>query len=57
MSQQKFQESLVNKIIDGTKEKTVVFYSNLQTKAFIIFKKSLETLVKIHIFKTCKTLH
>lgn len=57
MLQQSFQESLVNKIIDGTKEKTVVFYSNLQTKALIIFKKSLETLVKIHIFKTCKTLH
>lgn len=57
MLQQKFQESLVNKIIDGTKEKTVVFYSNLQTKALIILTKSLETLVKIHIFKTCKTLH
>lgn len=58
MSQQKFQESLVNKIIDGTQEKNRgFFYSNLQTKALIIFKRSLETLVKIHIFKTCKTLH
>lgn len=57
MLQQKFQESLVNKIIDGTQEKNRGIYSNLQTKALIIFKKSLETLVKIHIFKTCKTLH
>lgn len=57
MSQQKFQESLVNKIIDGTPEKNRGFYSNLQTKALIILTKSLETLVKIHIFKTCKTLH
>lgn len=57
MSQQKFQESLVNKIIDGTQEKSRGFYSNLQTKALIILTKSLETLVKIHIFKTCKTLH
>lgn len=57
MLQQKFQESLVNKIIDETQEKNRGFYSNLQTKGLIILKKSLETLVKIHIFKTCKTLH
>lgn len=58
MLQQKFQESLVNKIIDGTQEKkTVFFYSNLQTKALIILKKSLKTIVKIHIFKTCNALH
>lgn len=38
MLQQKFQESLVNKIIDGTQEKNRgFFYSNLQTKALIIF--------------------
>lgn len=57
MLQQKFQESLQKKNIDGTQEKNRGFYSNLQTKALIILTKSLETLVKIHIFKTCKTLH
>lgn len=57
MLQQKFQESLVNKIIDGTQEKNRGFYSNLQTKALIILKKSLETLVKIHSFITCNALH
>lgn len=37
MLQQKFQESLVNKIIDGTQEKTVFFLQQFTNKSINYF--------------------
>lgn len=39
MLQQKFQESLVNKIIDGTQEKNRVFLQQFTNKSINYFKK------------------
>lgn len=41
MLQQKFQESLVNKIIDGTQEKNRGFLQQFTNKSINYFKKIL----------------